>query len=100
MKWLKSLVLLVVVLLAFGLALLGSTSNTEEVTLNFAVWETPRSLPIYWWLLIAFVIGITLGFVNAVWLNLKYRVEVRKLKQNLAQTTAEVERLRALSVQG
>ncbi len=99
MKWLKSIVLLVVVLLAFALALLGSTSNTEEVTLNFAIWETPLSLPVYWWLLSAFLIGITLGAVNAVWLNVKYRIEVRKLKQNLAQTTAEVERLRALSVQ-
>lgn len=100
MKWLKTLVLLVVVLVAFALALLGSTSNTEEVTLNFAVWETPLSLPVYWWLLFAFLIGISLGIVNAVWINLKYRLEVRKLKQNLAESTAEIERLRTLSVQG
>ena len=100
MKWLKSLALLAAVLVVFVLALLGSTSNNEAVTLNFAVWETPRALPVYWWLLFAFLIGIGLGIVNTVWLNARYRLELRKLKRNLAQTTAEVERLRTLSVQG
>ncbi len=100
MKWLKTLGILVAMLVAFGLALLGSTSNNEAVTLNFAVWETPRALPVYWWLLAAFLIGVALGIVNTFWLNAKHRMELRKLKRSLSQTTAEVERLRSLGVQG
>ena len=98
MKWLKTLVLIMAMLLAFVLAALAV--NQQEITLTFAVWETPFALSMFWWLLIAFLVGLLFGLLNAVWVNFRRRMEVRKLRQSLAQTTAEVERLRSLGVQG
>ncbi len=98
MKWLKTLVLISAMLLAFVLAALSV--NQQEVTLTFAVWETPFPLSMFWWLLMAFLVGLLFGLLNAVWVNFRRRMEVRKLRQSLAQTTAEVERLRSLGVQG
>ena len=98
MKWLKTLVLIMAMLLAFVLAALAV--NQQEITLTFAVWETPFALSMFWWLLMAFLVGLLFGLLNAVWVNFRRRMEVRKLRQSLAQTTAEVERLRSLGVQG
>ena len=97
MKWLKSIVVLFALLLSFLLAALAV--NQQEITLTFAVWETPFALSMFWWLFAAFLIGLMFGLLNALWVNLKHRLQVRKLRQSLAQTTAELERLRSLTVQ-
>ena len=97
MKWLKSLVLLLAVILAFVLAALAV--NQQELTLTFAVWETPFALSMFWWLFAAFLVGLFFGLLNAAWVNVKHRLAVRKLRQSLAQTTAELERLRSITVQ-
>jgi len=97
MKWLKSLVLVVAMLLAFLLAALAV--NQQELTLTFAIWETPFALSMFWWLLAAFLIGLSFGLLNAVWVNVKHRLQVLQLRQNLERTSAELERLRSLTVQ-
>lgn len=84
-------------LLVFLLAALSV--NQQEVTLTFAVWETPFPLSMFWWLFAAFLIGLSFGLLNAIWVNFKQRLQVRKLRQSLARTTAELERLRSLTVQ-
>jgi len=97
MKWLKTLVLILAVLLAFTMAALAV--NQQELTLTFAVWQTPFALSMFWWLLAAFIVGLAFGLINSLWVNLKHRVEVRKLSKSLAQSHAELERLRSLTVQ-
>lgn len=97
MKWLKTLVLLAAMLIAFTLAALAV--NQQEITLTFAVWETPFALSMFWWLLAAFLIGLSFGLLNALWVNVKQRMQLRKLRQSLAQSNAELERLRTLTVQ-
>jgi len=97
MKWLKSIVLAAAMLLAFALAALAV--NQQELTLSFAIWETPFALSMFWWLFAAFLVGLSFGLLNAIWLNVKHRLQLRQLRQNLANTTAELERLRSLTVQ-
>lgn len=97
MKWLKTLVLVAAMLIAFTLAALAV--NQQEITLTFAVWETPFALSMFWWLLAAFLIGLSFGLLNALWVNVKQRMQLRKLRQSLAQSNAELERLRTLTVQ-
>jgi uncharacterized membrane protein YciS (DUF1049 family) len=97
MKWLKSIIVLMTMLLVFLLAALSV--NQQEVTLTFAVWETPFPLSMFWWLFAAFLIGLSFGLLNAMWVNFKQRLQVRKLRQSLVRATAELERLRALTVQ-
>ena len=98
MKWLKSLVL-VLVLLTLGV--FGALSvNQQEIVLRFAIWQTPFPLSIFWWLLAALVIGVVLGLLAGVWAGLKRRMENRRLRQSLARAEAELDRLRDLSVSG
>ena len=97
MKWLKTLVLFLALFLAFLLAALAV--NQQEITLTFAVWETPFALSMFWWLFAAFLIGLAFGLLNALWVNTRQRLQARQLRQNLAKANAELERLRSLSVQ-
>ncbi len=97
MNWLKTLVLVIAMLIAFTLAALAV--NQQEITLTFAVWETPFALSMFWWLLAAFLVGLSFGLLNALWVNFRQRMQLRKLRQSLAQSNAELERLRTLTVQ-
>ena len=97
MKWLKTIVLIFAMVIAFLLATLAV--NQQEMPLTFAVWETPFTLSMFWWLLAAFLVGLTFGLSNALWMNVKARMQARKLKQSLAQAESELERLRSLTVQ-
>ena len=96
MKWLKTIVLIMAMIIAFAMAALAV--NQQELTLTFAVWQTPFALSMFWWLMAAFLIGLTFGLMNALWFNVKHRLQVRKLNQSLSQSNAELERLRALTV--
>ena len=95
MKWLKTLVAILALLLAFVLAAL--MVNQTEVALTFAYWQTPFMLSIFWWLLAAFLIGLFFGLLNALWVNVKHRLANKKLTQALAKSNAELERLRSVT---
>ncbi|XOV82924.1 MAG: LapA family protein [bacterium] len=97
MKWVKTIVLISAMLIAFLLATLAV--NQQEMSLTFAVWETPFKLSMFWWLLAAFLVGLAFGLCNALWLNVKARLHARKLQKSLAQAESELERLRSLTVQ-
>ena len=92
MNWLKTATALVALLLVFVLAALSV--NQEEVTLSFAVWETPFPLSVFWWLMAAFLIGLLFGLLNAAWLTLKSRLTIRRLNQSLTEAQGELARLR------
>ncbi len=92
-SWLKTLVVFLLVVIAFTFAALFV--NQTEVPLTFAIWQTPP-LSVFWWLLIAFLTGLLFGLLNAVWVNLRHRLANRKLRQSLARAEAELERLRAV----
>ena len=98
MKWIKTLVLILTMLTVGLIAALAQ--NQTEVKLSFAIWETPFPLSIFWWMLAAMVFGVVVGVVYSMWASIKRRLELRKLRQSLAQANAELERLRNLTLQG
>ena len=82
-------------------AMLAALSvNQEEIVLRFAVWQTPQPLSIFWWLLIAFVVGVLFGVLNGMWAGARRRLELRKLNKELIAARAEVERLRDITLKG
>ena len=56
-------------------------ANQEEIALRFAIWETPIKISVYWWLLIAFGLGISIGLLNTVFVNTRLRFENRRLNK-------------------
>ena len=88
MKGLKSIALFLAMATAFLFAALAV--NQEQVALTFAVWQTPFTLSIFWWLLGALVIGILLGVLYGSWLNVRYRFANRSLRKALAKAEQQL----------
>ena len=90
MNWLKTLALIVTMLVFFVLALAAMVGNHQELSLRFATLETPVSLSVFWWLMLAFLLGLALGLLNGAWFNMKRRLENRSLRKELTQARAQV----------
>tara|TARA_A100001011_G_scaffold295480_1_gene307799 strand:+ start:626 stop:880 length:255 start_codon:yes stop_codon:yes gene_type:complete len=58
-------------------------ANQEEITLRLAVWETPFKISVYWWLLMAFGLGIFIGLLNTLFVNVRLRSENRRLYKQM-----------------
>jgi uncharacterized membrane protein YciS (DUF1049 family) len=63
--------------------------NQEEIVLKFAVWETPFKISVYWWLLAALALGFSLGLLNTLFINIRLRLENKRLKKALEQSSVE-----------
>jgi len=48
-------------------------------------------LSMFWWLLAAFLIGLFFGLLNAAWVNVKHRLEIRTLRRQLDKVEAAIE---------
>jgi len=57
--------------------------NQEEIALRFAIWTTPFEISVYWWLLVAFGLGVFTGFLNSFFVNIRLRIENRRIKKSL-----------------
>ena len=82
MTWLKSLLFVCVLILVFLFAALAV--NQQQVALSFVRWETPFTLSILWWLFLALMLGLFLGWLYSLVRHLPLRMQVRKLKKSLA----------------
>ena len=77
---------LLVFILIIGLLFFSAiASNQEEITLRFAAWEAPFKISVYWWLLIAFGLGIFIGLLNTFFLNASLRLENKRLLKKLTE---------------
>ena len=76
--------------LFISIILLSALSvNQEEIVLKFAVWETPFKISVYWWLLAALALGFSLGLLNSFFINIRLRLENKRLKKALGQSSVE-----------
>ena len=76
--------------LFISIILLSALSvNQEEIVLKFAVWETPFKISVYWWLLAALALGFSLGLLNTFFINIRLRLENKRLKKTLEQSFVE-----------
>ena len=75
---------LLIFILTIGLLFFSAiASNQEEITLRFAVWETPFEISVYWWLLIAFGLGIFIGLLNTFFVSAGLRRENKRLNKKI-----------------
>jgi uncharacterized integral membrane protein len=79
---LKTLFFISVLILVFLFAALAV--NQQQVALSFVGWQTPFTLSIFWWLFMALLLGILLGWLYNLVRHLPLRLQVRKLKKSLA----------------
>ena len=91
-KWLFRIILFV----AFIVALVAASDNSQEVPLSFLGYKTPE-LPVYWWVLLAFVVGVLFGMALNLVTNTRLRLDARKANKTVAKTTRELDQARATS---
>ncbi len=92
MRYLRHLLVLLLLLVAIGVGALFALQNTEQVPLDLLVHTfQPRSLAL--WLLLAFALGGVMGMLVSSLLLLRARVALRGVRRKLAQASAEVDRL-------
>ena len=84
--------ILLIFILTMGLLFFSAiASNQEEITLRFAVWETPFEISVYWWLLIAFGLGIFIGLLNTFFVNAGLRRENKRLHKKLEKHPSDID---------
>ena len=86
MNGLKSIALFLALATAFLFAALAV--NQEQVALTFAVWQTPFTLSIFWWLLSALDWYRYLALLYGSWVNMRYRFANRRLRKALDESRA------------
>ncbi len=83
---------LLISILTIGLLFFSAiAANQEEISLRFAVWETPFKISVYWWLLIAFGLGIFIGLLNTFFVNAGLRLENKRLHKKLEKYLVDVD---------
>lgn len=96
MTTLGRLVWAVLAVVLFCFALLAV--NQGQVALKFLVWQTPE-VSVFWWLLLAFVLGALVTAVGFSLVSLRLRLRLRSLNRQLDESRRELEKLRQLTLQ-
>lgn len=91
MSWLGRLFWAVLALLVFLFAALAV--NQDEIALQFVTWRTPE-ISMFWWLLAAFALGLTLGLVGVAWSTTRLSLRNRRLTKRLGVAEAELGKAR------
>jgi len=91
MSWLGRLFWAVLALLVFLFSALAV--NQDEIALQFVTWRTPE-ISMFWWLLAAFVLGLTLGLVGVAWSTARLSLRNRSLTKRLGAAEAELGKAR------
>ena len=89
--WLRRALVVLAALVLFLLAVVAV--NQEQISLKFLAWQSPP-LSLFWWLLIALLLGLALGLVAALGMSAKRSMRSRRLHRELHAANAELQRLR------
>ncbi|MGA1372596.1 MAG: lipopolysaccharide assembly protein LapA domain-containing protein [Pseudomonadales bacterium] len=76
--------LLALLVVLFGLLAV----NQAPVALRLLIWESP-AISLFWWLLLAFVVGMLVGGVSATVAGFRRRARQRVRAQSRAPATGE-----------
>ncbi len=96
MKWMTRLFWLLLLVAIFLLALL--TVNQQKVSLTFLDWTTPEQ-SVFWWLLIAFGVGLSIGLIAVMGNAMKGGLARRRLQKQINVKDKEIEQLRSLKLE-
>lgn len=89
-KWLFRIILLVV----FIVALIAATGNSQEVALTFLGFHTP-TVPLSWWVLAAFVVGVLFGMLVNFFTNTQLRMTARRATKAVEKTSRELDKAKS-----
>lgn len=86
---------LFLIIVIFGMTF--ATLNSESITINYYFFQT--TLPLSLLLVIVLALGCFLGIIVGLWLVLKAKMKVYRMRQKLAVAEKEIANLRAIPLQ-
>jgi len=86
MRWIKRLLVLLIILAVFAFALFFTVQNTATVPLDL-IWLQLEAQPISQWLLASFCVGALFGFLFNLWALAKLKARQMGLQRDLAKQT-------------
>lgn len=93
MRWLKGLLLAIILLLVLLLGILFAVNNQQAIPLNLIWMELPpASLSL--WLLAALAVGVLLGMLAMTGVYLRLRTLLTRAQRHNQQQRKELDRLR------
>ncbi|MDP6374763.1 MAG: LapA family protein [Pseudomonadales bacterium] len=96
MSWLGRVLIFVSAVVVFVFAAIAV--NQTHISLTFLLWTTPE-ISVFWWLLIAFITGLSLGALWFAVVSTRQRLREAKLNRELSASQKELSQLRNLPVQ-
>jgi|GEM_PF-1334597 len=83
-------VLLFILVLAYAFSF--SAHNSSQIELDFLI-GTTLSLPVSIWLGLALIIGAAVGLLSSLLAAARYRLQIRQLRKELAETKQRLNKL-------
>jgi lipopolysaccharide assembly protein A len=97
MKWLKRIVVMLLLAMVFFWGILFAAENAKQVALNLVFLElSAQSVSL--WLILSFAIGGLLGMTLSLFLMIRLRSSLRQAKRRIALLEKEVEGLKRNSI--
>ncbi|MFT4677469.1 MAG: putative integral membrane protein [Candidatus Azotimanducaceae bacterium] len=96
MKLIKSLGFWFIAIIVFLVALLWFADNSEPVPLAFIDWSSP-ALPVSWWVLGAFLVGVIFTSIVNTWSNTKLRLQARQANKKVTKINQDLDKAKAES---
>ena len=93
MRWLKGLLLAIILLVVLLLGILFAVNNQQALPLNLIWLELPAA-SLSLWLLIALAIGVILGMIAMSGVYLRLRTLLTRAQRHNQQQRKELDRLR------
>lgn len=92
MKFLKNILVLVIVLIVFGYGILFAIYNEQHITLDF-LFNDPMQVPLSLWSGILITIGTVFGLAVATISKVLIKMENKRLKKELKKVKSKLEKI-------
>lgn len=94
MRWITRLLKISLVLIALLLGILFTVDNAQQVSLTLFGFQLP-SAKLGAWLLLAFVLGVTIGFLFSLWPYFAAKQKLLLQERQIKRSEKELNKLRA-----
>jgi putative membrane protein len=98
MNYIKRLLLGLLLGILFIVGLVYGTDNSTPVSLAFLNWKSPE-WPVSWWVMVAFALGIGVGYLMNIGMSVRTKVGTLKTKRELQKSKDELDKLRTINLQ-
>ncbi len=97
MKWMKRVVVLLLLLVVFLWGMLFASENTTEVSLNLLMIEFPAA-SISVWIAASFILGCLMGMLSSILLVWRLKVINLRAKMKLGRSEKQLSQLNSVTL--